>query len=139
MKYELYHHGILGMKWGIRRYQNEDGSLTPAGRKRYGSFSSDEKRYYGLIKKRPEELSTQELRFINERIQAKNQYENLTQRKSKILSILESSALQTVSTLTSKYMLKGAEKFIDSIANSDLSSLLKTMNTGGSVEAWLFD
>lgn len=32
---ELYHWGIKGMKWGIRRYQNKDGSLTPAGRKRY--------------------------------------------------------------------------------------------------------
>lgn len=31
----LVHHGIKGMKWGIRRYQNEDGSLTPAGKKRY--------------------------------------------------------------------------------------------------------
>ena len=30
----IYHHGIKGMKWGIRRYQNEDGSLTPAGKKR---------------------------------------------------------------------------------------------------------
>lgn len=31
----LYHHGILGQKWGVRRYQNEDGSLTEAGKKRY--------------------------------------------------------------------------------------------------------
>lgn len=34
MENELYHHGILGMHWGIRRYQNPDGSLTPAGRSR---------------------------------------------------------------------------------------------------------
>lgn len=32
---ELYHWGVKGMKWGVRRYQNNDGSLTSAGRKRY--------------------------------------------------------------------------------------------------------
>ena len=32
---ELYHHGVKGMKWGIRRYQNKDGSLTAEGEKRY--------------------------------------------------------------------------------------------------------
>lgn len=32
---ELYHHGVKGQKWGVRRYQNEDGSLTPAGKVRY--------------------------------------------------------------------------------------------------------
>ena len=33
---ELYHHGIKGQKWGIRRYQNLDGTLTTDGRIRYG-------------------------------------------------------------------------------------------------------
>ena len=32
---ELYHHGIKGQRWGVRRYQNPDGSLTPAGMKHY--------------------------------------------------------------------------------------------------------
>lgn len=39
----LEHHGIKGQKWGIRRFQNPDGSLTNAGRKRYGDSSGSEK------------------------------------------------------------------------------------------------
>ena len=32
---EIYHHGIKGQKWGVRRYQYADGTYTPAGKKRY--------------------------------------------------------------------------------------------------------
>jgi len=48
----LSHHGILGMKWGVRRFQNEDGSLTSAGKKRYsdgGESTTNTKK--GLTKK----------------------------------------------------------------------------------------
>lgn len=36
----LYHHGIKGQKWGVRRFQNEDRTLTPAGKERYGKGKS---------------------------------------------------------------------------------------------------
>lgn len=38
---ELYHHGILGQKWGVRRYQNKDGTYTEAGKKRKVLFGKE--------------------------------------------------------------------------------------------------
>jgi hypothetical protein len=50
---ELRHHGIKGQKWGVRRFQNKDGSLTPAGKKRYDNSdkTSKPKRYDKLYSK----------------------------------------------------------------------------------------
>ena len=50
---ELYHYGIKGMRWGIRRYQNKDGTLTPAGRKRL------EKADYKWAKKKTDKITAQ--------------------------------------------------------------------------------
>lgn len=57
---ELYHHGIRGQKWGLRRYQNKDGSLTPAGRKRYMTDANFRAKYASnLPKTKPEESAAE--------------------------------------------------------------------------------
>ena len=50
METYLAHYGILGMKWGVRRYQNEDGTLTEAGKKHISARASSSKRRGKIIK-----------------------------------------------------------------------------------------
>lgn len=78
---EIYHHGIVGMHWGIRRYQNSDGSLTNAGRKRYLD-ETGEVSYKGIKKYQKDVVKSEKL----DPKWAKKNYEtiyNKTYKKSK--------------------------------------------------------
>lgn len=77
----LVHHGILGQKWGIRRYQNADGTLTAEGKKRYADDLADE--YKTLTgkniqqhsgKRKLRDVSDDELRSIVNRLNLEKQY-----------------------------------------------------------------
>ena len=78
VKKELYHHGIKGMRWGVRRYQNKDGSLTGAGKKRYHEDYAK-----AHDSKSVQQMSDRELRERNNRLQMEQQYANLTRKTSK--------------------------------------------------------
>lgn len=70
-KDELYHFGILGMKWGVRRFQNEDGSLTPAGKKHIKTLNTSSNLAEIGFKKTKE--SSTALKNINDRMITKEQ------------------------------------------------------------------
>ena len=78
---ELYHWGIKGMKWGVRRFQNPDGSLTPAGKKRYSAEGGEgeEKPNYApkAPKKNASDYTDDELRAQINRMQMEKQYRDL--------------------------------------------------------------
>lgn len=77
----LEHHGIKGQKWGVRRYQNEDGTRTAAGKKREKS-RSDEPAHEDYNKahsgKSVKDMSDAELRSRLNRLQMEKQYSQLT-------------------------------------------------------------
>lgn len=76
---ELYHHGTKGMKWGVRRYQNKDGSLTPAGKKRYKPNYAEEAK----------KMSDQELRTQINRMNLEKRYVSMTTTKSGVSKALD--------------------------------------------------
>lgn len=105
---ELYHHGIKGQKWGIRRFQNEDGTYTNAGKERRNTSDSKPKdkssnlpRQRGVFHKR---LTNEELQTRIERLKLEKEYLNLKREtigpgKSFVLDVLTSIGKKSLTQL----------------------------------------
>lgn len=106
---ELQHWGIKGQKWGIRRYQNPDGTLTEAGKKRYyyqnpdGSLTEAGKKDYMKAAKKGKldlsKLSDNDLNMINSRFARENTYKQNIQKyeESKFSNQLKKAVISRIS------------------------------------------
>ena len=97
---ELYHHGILGQKWGIRRYQNADGTLTPKGKKRYDKLTGSRKeaklekklkQKYGIYEKNGKSFVNN--RMMNNTIRQANQHAMEQANRAAINASLQAASL----------------------------------------------
>ena len=117
---QLYHHGILGMKWGVRRFQNKDGSLTSDGKRH---LEQNSKAKQGNNKKKKghttnkgksiNELSDDEFRKRINRLELEKRYEALSKKEQKakmfdgkrfVTQVLENSG-KVVATQLSTYVM----------------------------------
>ena len=138
---ELYHWGIKGMKWGVRRFQNPDGSLTPAGKKRYGAEEGEgeEKPNYApkAPKKSASDYTDDELRTQINRMQMEKQYRDLAGQTNvreddpnKELKLQRERLQLQRDVKNLKKEINSGQTFVGSVLSDAGKKALTTMATG---------
>ena len=136
---ELYHHGVKGQKWGVRRFYNKDGTRIGSSYRRKSSISEDAQTANSLKKKKLNQMSNAELRKLNERQNLERQYRQMNKSHiAKGLAFVASAAAITNSAVnlynnSSKLVNIGktaGNKIVDVVGDIIISDLNKSFSKG---------
>lgn len=95
---ELYHYGVLGMKWGIRRYQNADGTLTADGKARLKKARTEYSKTSSDLKRKIEAFN--EYSKIAEKARADKSYKKSNEFKTKKKAIYKQMGIASIGTIS---------------------------------------
>lgn len=107
----LVHHGIRGMKWGVRRYQNKDGSLTPVGKKKYNAEMAKLKEEAKVLKnKQATQAKLDKLDAMKQKVQAMKDAEKNEKLESKKIKQAEKDEVKKNKQAEKDELKKAKEK-----------------------------
>jgi len=114
---ELSHHGILGQKWGVRRYQNEDGTLTEAGKARINKDSSKLDRLQDKVIRRQEKQAKRAYKFSKENSKTFFRSEEKVSKSASKLNKANTKLTRAINK-ANKFYNKMERRYGDNLASS---------------------
>lgn len=125
MENYLAHFGILGMKWGVRRYQNPDGTLTEEGRRRYGKDSDDSKPSKKVSEMTDEELSGAINRMRNEKAYKDLMRDLYPEKVTLMDKIVDKVKNETIPNTVSKVLMDTTTTFVNKFTGAKIDEFVE--------------
>ena len=131
---ELYHFGVKGMKWGVRRYEDKSGHLTPAGKKRYDYGGDKHKQKNNMHKRYKNSLTPEERKRVQSEARSR-----LSDENAKKFADRHRTGLRVAKTLLVTGLMDSTAANVNAaLLNAGQDGAAKAISTLESLGSWAY-